>query len=311
MTNELRSLEQVKSLVRVYHQRQAQIVLVALPLNPSFSPDAFDEQRGVEPDSKEIKLAAQALVETLYEECPQLPRPYPLPTYHPSEVRPPYTIRLEGHVKCDLYLGEGEDQRDVHKALSTEDTSYLLHHMGAGLMGALARVHLVEAMAEPMITRIYGLELVLTPDPPVGQVVYPSADLFFKLSRAEVHAQEDALQPPQRLLDQLEEEGKRRHHRNRLLEALEEYHKRNEAQYHHMPDGAYDSHHIWRPAETEWRDCCSHIQPPSERFPRRYLDHCKTLRHIAMLFNLEEQDLRKALQNESDLLMEQWDDAGF
>lgn len=73
--------------------------------------------------------------------------------------------------------------------------------------------------------------------------------------------------------------------------ALTEYQKRQARQAH--PAGRFDRGGRWYPADSEECDCCSHIRTPSRAWPFSYMTHCRTLKHVAHLFNVSESDLRK------------------
>ena len=53
---------------------------------------------------------------------------------------------------------------------------------------------------------------------------------------------------------------------------------------------------IWIPAPVEVRECCKLIKPPSSLFPLSYLDHCKSIKHVANLFNVKYDDLKIELK---------------
>src|SRR4051794_33990625 len=48
---------------------------------------------------------------------------------------------------------------------------------------------------------------------------------------------------------------------------------------------------IWYPVPYEVRSCCWGVAPPDWRYPWVYQRHCRTARHVAMLFNVDERDI--------------------
>jgi hypothetical protein len=48
--------------------------------------------------------------------------------------------------------------------------------------------------------------------------------------------------------------------------------------------------YVWHPTTNEMRSCCLPVA-----FSQRY-NHCKTAKHVAVLFGVSEKDLRKAAQ---------------
>ncbi len=58
----------------------------------------------------------------------------------------------------------------------------------------------------------------------------------------------------------------------------------------------------WFPHPYEVRACCQAMTPLVLGHPYHYQRHCRTLRHIALLFNVDEPDLRKALDLEHEPL---------
>jgi len=56
------------------------------------------------------------------------------------------------------------------------------------------------------------------------------------------------------------------------------------------PDGTYDGHR-WYSAER--CACCERIRKPSRRYPWSEMRHCRTIRHVACLYGVEEGDLRE------------------
>lgn len=53
-------------------------------------------------------------------------------------------------------------------------------------------------------------------------------------------------------------------------------------------------HRVWYPHPDEVRPCCQGLAQPKFNYPWIYQRHCRTLRHVALLFNVDESDLREA-----------------
>ena len=59
------------------------------------------------------------------------------------------------------------------------------------------------------------------------------------------------------------------------------------------PDGKFDSAGRWYPSEQECRQCCRRIYPPSRKHPYTLLKHCRTLTHVAHLYDVDYATARK------------------
>lgn len=53
---------------------------------------------------------------------------------------------------------------------------------------------------------------------------------------------------------------------------------------------------VWLPFPAEVRSCCQEIFPPTLKYPWTYQRHCRSARHVAMLFGVKEQDILRAVQ---------------
>ena len=80
--------------------------------------------------------------------------------------------------------------------------------------------------------------------------------------------------------------------RTRLQEAAREYADRQGRRSH--PDGKTDKGGRWHPSAAEAKDCCRGIRIPSRAWPWSYMTHCRTMTHIANLYDVAETDLRRA-----------------
>ncbi len=75
--------------------------------------------------------------------------------------------------------------------------------------------------------------------------------------------------------------------------AAEEYLARKERSAH--PDGSFDRASRWYPSDDEWQDCCAGIREPSRAWPYSLMVHCRTLVHVANLYDVDEADLRNVV----------------
>jgi len=62
------------------------------------------------------------------------------------------------------------------------------------------------------------------------------------------------------------------------------------------PDGKNDSGGRWHPSEVEKRECCEHVLSPSRAWPSSLYNHCRTLRHVAQLYGVDESTLRTVVR---------------
>jgi hypothetical protein len=60
-----------------------------------------------------------------------------------------------------------------------------------------------------------------------------------------------------------------------------------ELRFHH-PDGTFDEGGRFYPSEKEARDCCATIRAPSRAFPFSLMKHCRTIKHVANLYDVTE-----------------------
>jgi len=77
----------------------------------------------------------------------------------------------------------------------------------------------------------------------------------------------------------------------RLHEAAREYADRQGRRSH--PDGKPDKGGRWHPTPAEAQPCCRGIRSPSRAWPWSYMTHCRTMTHIANLYDVDETDLRR------------------
>ena len=70
-----------------------------------------------------------------------------------------------------------------------------------------------------------------------------------------------------------------------MADCLREYFERKQGSS--MPAGQYDVGGRWHPVYDEYRDCCDSVREPSRRYRYSLLNHCKSLTHLATLFDLD------------------------
>jgi len=80
-----------------------------------------------------------------------------------------------------------------------------------------------------------------------------------------------------------------------VLKAAYEYIRRQERATH--PDGIFDGVGRWYPGEGEEQPCCARIRRPSGRWPYSLLTHCRSVSHIAALYNVDPKDVRRAVKD--------------
>lgn len=62
------------------------------------------------------------------------------------------------------------------------------------------------------------------------------------------------------------------------------------------PDGTFDKAGRWWPSSSERRPCCKLIRQPSRAHPYSYMVHCRTIPHVAQLFNVPEAALKERVK---------------
>ena len=60
------------------------------------------------------------------------------------------------------------------------------------------------------------------------------------------------------------------------------------------PDGTFDRAKRWYPSDTERQDCCNRVRGPSRAWPYSYMTHCRSVDHVAALFDLPVSVVRRA-----------------
>jgi len=79
-----------------------------------------------------------------------------------------------------------------------------------------------------------------------------------------------------------------------IADCLVEYQARQNREAH--PDGHFDRGGRWYPSEAERQVCCSSIRPPSRKWPYSLLKHCRSLCHVANLYGLEPDMVKRVYQ---------------
>lgn len=61
------------------------------------------------------------------------------------------------------------------------------------------------------------------------------------------------------------------------------------------PSGSFDKGGRWYPDDSERAECCDSIRCPSRSHPYSYMVHCRTAKHVSILYNIQQKDLNKCL----------------
>ena len=78
----------------------------------------------------------------------------------------------------------------------------------------------------------------------------------------------------------------------KLREAALEWLRRQERQS--RPRGMTDLAGRWWPVGSEQAECCAGVPAPTRYNPYRVLNHCRTARHVAALYGVDERQMRNA-----------------
>jgi len=62
------------------------------------------------------------------------------------------------------------------------------------------------------------------------------------------------------------------------------------------PAGLYDTAGRWHPDKNERQNCCIAIREPSRKYRTSLLAHCRSLRHVSQLHNLDFETVREVYQ---------------
>lgn len=77
-----------------------------------------------------------------------------------------------------------------------------------------------------------------------------------------------------------------------LATAITTYLARRDRTTH--PDGSFDRKSRWYPSDDERRPCCDLVRSPSVAYPYSLMTHCRSVEHVARLFDVEASAIRKA-----------------
>lgn len=78
-----------------------------------------------------------------------------------------------------------------------------------------------------------------------------------------------------------------------LYEAAVEFIKREERVSH--PAGSFDKAKRWTPGKSEECSCCESLRGPSRSFPDSLNKHCRTIAHVANLYNVQKLELKRTI----------------
>ena len=95
---------------------------------------------------------------------------------------------------------------------------------------------------------------------------------------------------------------------SKLDKAAREYLARQARESH--PKGEFDNAQRFYPSQQEHQDCCDDIRPPSRTYPFSLIKHCRSIEHVANLFEVDVTELRhrvrelKAIETETPAVIE-------
>ena len=84
--------------------------------------------------------------------------------------------------------------------------------------------------------------------------------------------------------------------------AIDCYYKRLVRDEH--PEGEFDNASRWYPNEEEKCDCCYGLRVTSRSYPYSLMVHCRTINHIANLFQVDMTQMKKHIRNFNKLKLE-------
>lgn len=76
-----------------------------------------------------------------------------------------------------------------------------------------------------------------------------------------------------------------------ILNAAKEYFSRDSGRSN--PLGSFGKDKRWWPADSEKMVCCGYIRTPSSHWPRSLMIHCKSVMHIANLYQVDNLELKR------------------
>ena len=87
-----------------------------------------------------------------------------------------------------------------------------------------------------------------------------------------------------------------------LRQAAKEY-KDRQKRYTH-PSGSFDRAGRWEPDDSERQDCCDDVREPSRAYPYSLMVHCRSMEHVANLYDVDKADLQQQLRKNEQLEIE-------
>ena len=69
------------------------------------------------------------------------------------------------------------------------------------------------------------------------------------------------------------------------------------------PDGQTQKGNKWYPSDTERKTCCNSIRSPSRAYPWSLMTHCRTLPHIANLYDCDLDKVKDLLKKKNCMLL--------
>ena len=80
----------------------------------------------------------------------------------------------------------------------------------------------------------------------------------------------------------------------KLFKAVVKYYARKERITH--PNGYFDRAKRWYPSEGEEQNCCGGLRRPTRSFPNSLNTHCRSVKHIAQLLEVDAKELRRLVK---------------
>lgn len=70
------------------------------------------------------------------------------------------------------------------------------------------------------------------------------------------------------------------------------------------PSGSFDKAGRWEPDEDERCDCCDDVQEPTRERPYSLMTHCRTIDHVAHLYDVDKSDLQQQVRKSQQVEIE-------
>jgi hypothetical protein len=80
----------------------------------------------------------------------------------------------------------------------------------------------------------------------------------------------------------------------RVKHAVDAYYARKEGFID--PHGTRDNEGLWFPIAGEYQSCCNNVMQPTPKNPNVLMRHCRSIQHVAKVYNVRPSDLRTALR---------------